>query len=102
MAENQNICTGRHCTFALHAQLVFVTKYRHKVFKDTHLTRMEEIMRAVCADFVCELIEFDGENNHVHLLVPVLPARGCRRCLMRIVPFLRNAGREPGGCGGPV
>ncbi len=26
-------------------------------------------MRAVCADFETELIEFNGENNHVHLLV---------------------------------
>jgi putative transposase len=45
MAEYQNIRTGRHCAFVLHAHLVFVTKYRHKVFHDAHLTRMEEIMR---------------------------------------------------------
>ncbi|MFE7618417.1 IS200/IS605 family transposase [Streptomyces sp. NPDC057496] len=69
MTEYQNIRTGRHCAFVLHAHLVFVTKYRHKVFKGTHLTRMEEIMRAVCEDFECELVEFNGENNHVHLLV---------------------------------
>ncbi|MEU1281444.1 IS200/IS605 family transposase [Streptomyces sp. NPDC005805] len=73
MAEYQNIRTGRHCTFALHAHLVFVTKYRHKVFNSAHLTRMEEIMRAVCADFECELVEFNGENNHVHLLVNFPP-----------------------------
>jgi putative transposase len=73
MAEYQNIRTGRHCTLVLHAHLVFVTKYRHKVFKDAHLTRMEEITRAVCADFECELVEFNGENNHVHLLVNFPP-----------------------------
>lgn len=73
MAEYQSIRTGRHCTFVLHAHLVFVTKYRHKVFKGTHLTRMEEIMRAVCEDFECELVEFNGENNHVHLLVNFPP-----------------------------
>lgn len=73
MAEYQNIRTGRHCTFVLHAHLVFVTKYRHKVFKDAHLQRMEEIMRAVCEDFECELVEFNGENNHVHLLVNFPP-----------------------------
>jgi putative transposase len=49
--------------------LVFVTKFRHRVFGDRHLARMEEIMRAVCADFETELVEFNGENNHVHLLV---------------------------------
>ncbi|MGP3972989.1 IS200/IS605 family transposase [Streptomyces sp. 8N114] len=73
MAEYQDIRTGRHCAFILHAHLVFVTKYRHKVFKDAHLTRMEEIMRAVCEDFECELVEFNGENNHVHLLVNFPP-----------------------------
>nr|WP_267901589.1 IS200/IS605 family transposase [Micromonospora musae] len=26
-------------------------------------------MRDVCADFEAELVEFNGENNHVHLLV---------------------------------
>jgi putative transposase len=43
------------------------------VFGDRHLTRMEEIMRVVCADFETELVEFNGENNHVHLLVNFPP-----------------------------
>ena len=30
-------------------------------------------MRAVCADFETELVEFTGENNHVHLLVNFPP-----------------------------
>ncbi|MER6572899.1 IS200/IS605 family transposase [Streptomyces sp. NPDC001093] len=73
MAEYQQIRTGRHCTFVLHAHLVFVTKYRHKVFGDAHLKRMEEIMRSVCEDFETELVEFNGEANHVHLLVNFPP-----------------------------
>jgi Transposase and inactivated derivatives len=73
MTEYSDIRTGRHCVFVLHAHLVFVTKYRHKVFTDTHLTRLEEIMREVCADFETELTEFNGENNHLHLLVNFPP-----------------------------
>src|SRR3984893_8577649 len=73
MAEYSDICTGRHCVFVLHAHLVFVTKYRHRVFTDRHLARMQEIMRAVCEDFECELVEFNGEDNHVHLLVNFPP-----------------------------
>ncbi|MBF6099931.1 IS200/IS605 family transposase [Nocardia cyriacigeorgica] len=73
MADHGDIRTGRHCMFALHAHLVFVTKYRHRVFSDHHLARMEEIMRAVCADFEVELVEFNGESNHVHLLVNFPP-----------------------------
>ena len=30
-------------------------------------------MRAVCLDFECELIEFNGEPDHVHLLVNFSP-----------------------------
>ncbi|GHB52115.1 IS200/IS605 family transposase [Streptomyces viridiviolaceus] len=57
----------------MHVHLVFVTKYRHPVFADRHLTRCEEIMRAVCEDFEAKLVEFNGENNHVHLLVNFPP-----------------------------
>ncbi|MEU7836254.1 IS200/IS605 family transposase [Nonomuraea sp. NPDC049129] len=73
MADNSDIRTGRHCVFLLHAHLVFVTKLRHKAFTDTHLTRMEEIMRDVCADFETELREFNGGPDHVHLLVTLPP-----------------------------
>ncbi|MFD0782526.1 IS200/IS605 family transposase [Micromonospora azadirachtae] len=73
MAEIEGIRTGRHCVFAMHVHLVFVTKFRHNVFADRHLTRMEAIMRDVCADFEAELVEFNGDNNHVHLLVNYPP-----------------------------
>jgi putative transposase len=53
--------------------LVFVTKYRHKVFGPAHLERMKEIMRDVRADFGAGLAEFNGEPEHVHLLVNFPP-----------------------------
>ena len=53
--------------------MVFVTKYRYEVFADRHLQRLEEIMRAVRADFGTDLVEFDGEADHVHLLVNFPP-----------------------------
>ncbi|GAA3441747.1 IS200/IS605 family transposase [Planomonospora venezuelensis] len=53
--------------------MVFVTKFRHPVFAGTHLERLEQITRDVCADFETELTEFDGESNHVHLLVNFPP-----------------------------
>jgi len=57
----------------MHVHLVFVTKFRHRVFSDQHLVRMEQIMRDVCSDFECDLIEFNGEPEHVHLLVNFPP-----------------------------
>ncbi len=73
MADMDAIRTGRHCAFLLHAHLVFVTKYRYRVFDGKHLARCEEIMRDVCADFETDLVEFNGEDNHVHLLVNFPP-----------------------------
>nr|WP_307857180.1 hypothetical protein [Pseudarthrobacter albicanus] len=34
MTVSQDIRTGRHCAFLLHAHLVFVTKFRHRVFME--------------------------------------------------------------------
>lgn len=57
----------------MHVHLVFVTKLRHDVFTAAHLNRMERIFREVCADFEAELVEFNGETDHVHLLVNYPP-----------------------------
>lgn len=69
MEKNQDIRHGRHCVFAIHAHLVFVTKYRRGVFQREHLDKMEEILRSVCDDFAAVLVEFNGEHDHVHLLI---------------------------------
>jgi putative transposase len=53
--------------------LVFVTKYRKGVLDNAMLQRCEEIMREVCAGFETELREFNGEADHVHLLVHYPP-----------------------------
>jgi REP element-mobilizing transposase RayT len=57
----------------LHAHLVFVTKYRRPVFTDDMLTFAEHTMGGVCAELDTELIEFNGEADHVHLLVAYPP-----------------------------
>ena len=49
----------------LHAHLVVVTKYRRPVFTDAMLTRTETTMRDVCAELDVELVEFNGETDHV-------------------------------------
>lgn len=73
MSENNDVRKGRHCVYDMHVHLVFVTKYRHKVFTDEHLTTLERIFADVCASFNCRLEEFNGETNHVHLLVSFPP-----------------------------
>ncbi len=72
--ENVNdVRTGRHCVFMLHAHLVFVTKYRRGVFTKEILEDLKSIFSDVCKDFEANLEEFDGEDDHVHLLVTYPP-----------------------------
>ncbi|MEU2744401.1 IS200/IS605 family transposase [Streptomyces sp. NPDC007095] len=63
----------RTVVYTLHAHLVFTPKHRRGPFTDEILRRCEEVMRAVCADFETELVEFNGEKGHVHLLVHYPP-----------------------------
>lgn len=73
MKKKTEIRTGRHCTFNLHVHLVFVTKYRRNVFTKEILDQLHHIFIHVCNDFEAELVEFDGEDDHVHLLVNYPP-----------------------------
>jgi putative transposase len=73
MTTENEIRTGRHCVFAIHAHLVFVTKYRKRVFTSEALDILKEVMQKVCDDFDVELAAFEGEDNHVHVLVNYPP-----------------------------
>ncbi|MEO3787271.1 IS200/IS605 family transposase [Actinocorallia sp. B10E7] len=73
---DSDVRRGRSVVYNLHIHLVFVTKYRRGVLTDALLTRCEAVMRDVCAQLGGELREFNGEDDHVHLLVhypPKLP-----------------------------
>lgn len=73
MEKNNDIRQGRHCVFKIHVHLVFVTKYRRGVFTKAILDDLQEIFASVCTDFEAELIEMDGKDDHVHLLVEYPP-----------------------------
>ena len=66
---------------------MFVTKYRRGVFDAEMLTRCEQVMAEVCADFEATLAEFNGEEDHVHLLVPYPP----KVALSHLVNSLKGA-----------
>lgn len=73
MTSKSDIRHGRHCIFNMHIHLVFVTKYRRDVLTKTILEDMQPVFAKVCNDFESRLIEFDGEDDHVHLLVNYPP-----------------------------
>ena len=65
--------TGRHCVFMLHVHLVFVAKYRRDIFTSEVIQELKVIFSQVSDDFDAKLVEFDGEKDHVHLLVEYPP-----------------------------
>jgi putative transposase len=71
--SNPEFRTGRHCIFNMHVHLVFVTKYRKSVLKNKHIVSLKTLFSSVCADFESELIECNGEEDHVHLLITYPP-----------------------------
>ncbi|MFF0083195.1 transposase [Streptomyces canus] len=95
MGEIQKIRTDRHCTFVTQVHLVFVTNFQHNAFTRDHLRRIGEIMRSVCTDLAYELVEFTGENGHVHLLVNSLKGVSSRRLRLGVPPGRRLGESSP-------
>ena len=65
--------TGRSCIFKHSYHLVFVTKYRRDVFTNEMLERLHRVFLETCEQMDGELFEFNGEDDHVHLLISVPP-----------------------------
>jgi putative transposase len=57
----------------MHVHPVFVTKYRREVFTKELFNELHPIFSSVCTDFESELVVFDGEEDHVHLLINYPP-----------------------------
>jgi REP element-mobilizing transposase RayT len=77
---------------ALNVQLVFVTRYRRGVLTGEHLGTLGEVFASVCPDFGAELVEVDGEDDPVHLLVAYPP----HVAVARLVNSLKDS--RLGGC----
>ena len=80
------IYKGQHCAHCVHTHLVIVTKYRRKVLKDEHLDRIKTLFNEICQKQEIELIEFEGEDNHVHLLIQYPP----KVCISKLVNQLKG------------
>lgn len=73
MKKNNEIRHGRHCISSMHIHLVFVAKYRRDVFTKEILEDLHLIFADACKHFAAELIKFNGEDDHVHLLINYPP-----------------------------
>lgn len=64
---------GRHSVTKLVCHLVFVTKYRRKIFDDAAIEWLQAHFEKVCETMDCVLVACDGERDHIHLLVEYPP-----------------------------
>lgn len=58
---------------SLKAHIVLTPKYRRPVFNDAMLTRLAAIYADLMEKWDGKLIEFNGEKDHVHLLIQYNP-----------------------------
>ena len=68
---NYNI--GHRAVYSLNIHLVLVTKYRRKIINQTMLARLQEIFENTCTKWRSKVTEFNGEPDHVHLLISYPP-----------------------------
>jgi putative transposase len=83
-----------------------VTKHRRKCFDGAMLERLKVVVHALCQDWDAELIEMNGEQDHVHLLLglnpkcaPSIVANNFKTVTSRLLrnefPALRAKYRQP-------
>ena len=70
--QSDFVSSGRSVS-DLKAHLILTTKYRKDVFTRAMLTRLNEILEELLVKWECKLIEFNGEENHVHILFQYHP-----------------------------
>jgi putative transposase len=57
----------------LKCHLVLTAKYRRRIFDEGMLIRLESIIAGLMVQWDGRLIEFNGETDHVHLLIQYTP-----------------------------
>lgn len=71
MSSNYN--KGYRSFYRLTVHIVLVTKYRKKAISAEILSRLRAIFDETLNKWDCQLLEFNGEPDYVHLLVSYKP-----------------------------
>ena len=64
---------GFRSVYRLNAHIILVVKYRRKAISEPILSRLQEIFKDTLHKWDCQLLEFNGESDHVHLLIDYKP-----------------------------
>ncbi|WP_338860576.1 IS200/IS605 family transposase [Xenorhabdus griffiniae] len=77
MSNHDDLLAGflrkRHSVSKLVVHLIFTTKYRRKLFDGRMIEQLRHAFASAAAKLECEIIEMDGEPDHVHLRVAYPP-----------------------------
>lgn len=87
---------GRHVVYSLTAHVVLVTKYRKNAITDRVRKLLIETAREVCDHYECELLEADGEHDHLHLLIGYPPKMALSKLVMLVKANTSKRVREKG------
>lgn len=73
MSKINDLSSLYHCHFNINFHLVIVTKYRQKCLTKEILERLKEIFDNLMIKWDGQLLEFNGEEDHCHLLISINP-----------------------------
>lgn len=79
--ESDPLKTQNHSAFKLYYHIILTVKYRKKCITAPMLMRLEAVMSDVLQKWRCRLVEFNGEADHVHLLIEAHPALDLSRLI---------------------
>jgi putative transposase len=78
------IRSNNNVVYRCHYHVVWCPKYRRRVIDGDVDVRLKEIIREVCAERRCDIIELETMPDHVHLLVSVDPQYGIHRLVKQV------------------
>ncbi|MEL6581280.1 MAG: IS200/IS605 family transposase [Cyanobacteria bacterium J06621_12] len=67
--------SSRRAVFSLTVHIIFVTKYRRKVIDAAMKTELEQVFKSVLSSWSSELVEFNCEVDHAHLVISYPPQK---------------------------
>lgn len=68
-----NLKYGRGCAYDIQYHIIFVTKYRKNVLTKQIRQECINLMHNLSADCDYSIIEANGEEDHIHLLIEATP-----------------------------
>lgn len=68
-----NVYKGRGYVYALQYHIVWCVKYRHKIITNEIEKDLHKLLYKIAKDNGFSILELDGEEDHIHLLVECKP-----------------------------